>query len=175
MSIQSAHISTHACAGTFAAITAGLIAEAAQAKKDAYAAEDRAFFAGQTIRRGVIDLKMDACAIPGEPAYTTFKATTLKDGVLKEFDVAFIGLRSHDIWSSKVYESMDLERQVRRARGDATFRDISRPLIVEGFWKATTRFDDDGKPAKAWLFYASNWHFQMPNGSFVEEGAKPQD
>lgn len=148
---------------------------ALRAAETAYTVTDHTHFRGKTMRRGTVDIKMDERIVTGGLSDRAFRATTERDGKTQAIDIVFLGQRAKDFKNGALLADMERERQARIAAGNYDCEDISRRMIVEGFWKARNWKDGKGVWHKAWEFFASNWHFILPGSvSVIEEGARPE-
>lgn len=147
---------------------------AMKAKETPYTITDHLYFRDKNMRRGTIDISMDSNSVAGGLSDRSYRATVERNGKTEAIHVVFLGQRAKDFGEGAVIEDMERERQEMLNRGNYDFEKITRSIIAEGFWKPRKWKDHSGNWHKAWQFYAAKWHYQLPNGSIVEEGAMPQ-
>lgn len=147
-----------------------------------YTAEDRANrspyyyddleFAGKKMHRITANVTMVMRSL-GDFGQKAFRATKEHNGKPQDLTVVFKGQRVKDFEDGAIMASMEAERQVRLAADNYDYEDISRTLILEGYYKPRNWKDHQGNWHKEFHLHVAKWHFQTPDGNIVEEGALP--
>jgi hypothetical protein len=143
---------------------------ALRTKQTPYTVDDIRF-RGKNIRRGVVKLSAHTRAM--DISQATYRGEVERDGKSQTVDVVFAGQRYRDFAAGRVPADFQAEHERNCDAGNYD-ADISRELIIEGFWKPRFWKDRDGNQHKSWELHAAKWHYS-PDGEtgFVEEGALP--
>jgi hypothetical protein len=138
-----------------------------------YTIDDVNHFRDQKIERAVVDITLESQRAFPHQAATSHQATVERNGNTKEILVVFTGERMLDFYRSKLLNSMKAERQDNLNSGNHDLEQITRRVIIEGFWKKVTWRDRNGTAHEYWNLWAAKWHFQDADGKFHEEGQLP--